>query len=166
MLLQASALHHALVGSPPKEVSQGWGVQAALTGATLLQRESCLGRGEDNLTEHSYCGPRCGLVAESWSDCRALPPRKASQGATQGMCPRLVLLHLWQMLGLTQLKPKEAPDWPTDATGNKACPQQAVGVIADEGTEGQAAQSPQEGTCRPHMRHPNGPRSDEQGTLH
>lgn len=49
-----------------------------------------------------------------------------------------VPLHLWQISGLTQLKPKAGPDWPTNNTGTKVCPQQAERAIADNWTGGKS----------------------------
>ena len=46
-----------------------------------------LGRGEDDYTQQSNCGPSSGLWPGIWSERRPHPPTKASQGTKQGKCP-------------------------------------------------------------------------------
>lgn len=45
------------------------------------------GKGEDNYTHQSNCGPSSRLREDFWSDCRPYPPMKASEGRTQGEYP-------------------------------------------------------------------------------
>ena len=77
-----------------------------------------------------------------------------------------MLLHFWQTPGQTQLKPKVAPDWPTNNKGTKPFPQQAKGTTADDWTEGKHGSA----TTVRHMKHTQDthevPGSGEQRTLY
>ena len=61
--------------------------------------------------------PSSGLEADNWSECRSTHEQKLLRGNRWKVPCSLALLHLWQMPGLTQLKPKAYTDWPTNTTG-------------------------------------------------
>jgi len=67
-------------------------------------------------------------VAGGWHLVRlqAPPTNKSFSEDNTGKVPcSYVLLHLWRMPGLTQLKPKVVSDWPTNSIGTKPCPEWA-----------------------------------------
>lgn len=65
---------------------------------------------------------------------RQAPPTSESfSGTTQRRCPVVRGIS-----GLTQLKAKVTPDWPTNDSGTKSCPQQAKTTPADACTEGKS----------------------------
>lgn len=74
-------------------------------------------KGKDNHVYPSDGGPSNGLEANNWSDYRTHSQMEVSLGQHRESALPLALLYLWQMPGLTQLKPKAYPDWPANTTG-------------------------------------------------
>jgi len=68
---------------------------------------------------------------------QALSTNKSFSGDNKGKVPcSLVLLHLWQVPGLAQLKAKVIPDWPTNNTRPNFVHNRQKRAIADDWTEG------------------------------
>ena len=136
----------ASAGVHPKLCHKPGSIQAALMGQHHPKRTPVPGSGVEKHIHQFGCSPNSGLGADTWSDCRACPPTKASQETTQGELP----IDIWQMPGLAPLKPTMAPDWPTTTTGTKPCPQQAESTIANNLTEGKSGSAKTVG-CTQHI---------------
>lgn len=67
---------------------------------------------------------------------QALPTSESFSGTTQRWCP---VVRCYCNSGLTQLKPKVTPDWPTNDSGTKSCPQQTKTAPVDACTEGKSS---------------------------
>lgn len=113
-----------IVGSPNKAVPHAW-----LCSSSPKERHhhfkltSALGREEDNHIYQFDCGLKSGQGVEIWFDFRPHSSKKASQGTTQEEGPAVLCDHSsWEMLSVTQFKPKAVPEWPISNTGNKSCP--------------------------------------------
>lgn len=104
---------------PWLEPLQTWAttLQAELTGARNTLKWFL--PGERKRSPHTPdCSPSSGLQADSWSDYRPGPPKCFPVDNTEKVPYSLVLLHLRQTPGQTQLKPKASTDWPTNITVN------------------------------------------------
>lgn len=124
-------IQHALGRSSSKPGLQAWrGASSPDEGQCHSEMSPAPGGGEDNHTHQSQLAAVVG--GGQTSGLTAGPAhQRTSQGATS---TRPVLLHLWRTPALTQLKPKVAPDWPTNSPGTKPCPQQAKTPCADDWT--------------------------------
>lgn len=118
-LLWTCTLQYAIGWSLSKVVPQSWQcANSPKRGKHHSKVTLALGQGEDSDTHQSRCSPSSTLEADSWCDCRPLPPTKAAQEQHKEST-----LHSSAIAsGLTRLKPKVAPDWPTNNMGTKPCP--------------------------------------------
>ena len=145
------------LASPPKVVVQSWQCASSpdrdhhLTKVTPTPR-----RWENNHTHQDDCSHSSGMKA----GLLALPTRESFSGDDTGKFPSSLVLHFWQMLHLTQLKPKAAPDWPTNtmrpnnAYNRQREPLQMTGLKGKNKNKNKNSSAQQQSTHNTHIETP------------
>lgn len=133
-------LQPGLNRNPSKAVTQTWQcARSPERGQHHPRVTPAPGRREENYTYQFHFGSSSELGVDIWPACSPAHQQKLLRGQQRRAPYNPMLLRFWSMTGLTKLKPKVAPEWPTNNTGTKPCLQQAEGAIVDTYTEGKCS---------------------------